>query len=68
MKTFNLLLFTTLLFSCTSSKQLTELKEENKVLKTEVINLNKKIEGLDKQNTEYLIELEKLTKQLNNAK
>ena len=68
MKIFNLLLFTTLLFSCTSSQQLTKLKEENKVLKTEIVNLNKKIEGLDKQNTEYLKQLEELTRQLDGAK
>jgi hypothetical protein len=68
MKIFISLLFLFMLFSCVSPKQYAILKDENKTLKTEVSNLNTKIDGLDKQNTEYLKQLEQLSKQLNDAK
>lgn len=68
MKTFISSSVLLLLFSCVSSKKYSTLKEENTTLKTEVANLNKKIVGLDKQNTEYLKQLEGLSKRLNDAK
>lgn len=57
-----------LLFSCSNSDEILELKQENDALRTEIANLKQKIEGLDKQNTEYLNQLEILSKQLNNDK
>lgn len=57
-----------LLFSCSNSEETLKLKQENDALRTEIANLKQKIEGLDKQNTEYLNQLEILSKQLNNDK
>lgn len=61
---FSLVLF----FSCSQSEETLKLQQENEVLKTEIKNLKQKIEGLDKQNTAYLNQLETLSKQLNNDK